>query len=736
MAAAGSGRGCSPGAGPVAGSVPGRTVMVRGLPASATAADLEDLFGRFGPLRRCFVVTEKGTKTCRGFGYVTFSLAEDTQRALKEAITFGGHRLGVTLARQRPQKGPKKSLGGPPPVPPPRPKKAKGPPKKARLIIRNLSFKCSEEDLKKVFSPFGTVLEVNIPKKADGKLKGFAFVQLRTILEAAKALRGVNMKEVKGRPVAVDWAVAKDKYRATQGNQHKGSEEEENEGKEEEKGVEEKVEEEQEEEEEGEEMEVDEEGSSEEEDREDDEDEDESEEDDEEEDEDDDEEEDEEEGGKGGVTPKKPPPKRPSSASDVSEGRTVFVRNLSFDTEEEDLGELLEQFGELQYVRVVLHPDTEQSKGCAFVQFKTQEAAQKCLQAAQEESELGGLRLEGRQLRIDMAVSRDQAQKLRGSKPRKPPGTRNLYLAREGLIRAGTKAAEGVSEADMAKRARFEELKHQKLKDQNIFVSPTRLCVHNLPKAVDSSKLRRLLLRLFQGGPAPWIKECRVMREERGRGQSLGYAFVELGDHQQALAALRGLNNNPQIFGPQKRPIVEFSLEDRRKLKLKEQRTQRSLLKLQQKPPEKDPKPPEQKLDSNPAQGKKNPLFKGAKKGQETPPPIPVPPAGAASWAGFRTELQGQPRDGAPRTKVLALPSHRGPKIRKRDKGQLKPPPKKQPKAKTRRRKEKQTGTPPRRRGGPRGGSEARFNDLVERYKRKILGGDTPTPKRSKWFDT
>ncbi|NXN09121.1 RBM28 protein, partial [Indicator maculatus] len=544
---------------------------------------LEDLFGRFGPLRRCFVVTEKGTKTCRGFGYVTFSLAEDTQRALKEATTFGGHRLGVTLARQRPQKGPKKPLGGAKEekattVPPPRSKKPKGPPKKARLIIRNLSFKCSEEDLKKVFSPFGTVLEVNIPKKADGKLKGFAFVQLRTILEAAKALRGVNMKEVKGRPVAVDWAVAKDKYRATQGNQHKGEapsslsqyklgvlKEEENEEKEEEKEalLEEEQEEEEEEDDEEEEMEVEEEGSSEEEDEEDDE---------EEEDDEDEEDEEEEEEGKGFPTPKRPP-----SASDVTEGRTVFIRNLSFDTEEEALGELLEQFGELQYVRVVLHPDTEQSKGCAFAQFKTQEAAQKCLQAAEEESELGGLRLEGRQLRIDLAVSRDQAQKLRGSKPRKPPGTRNLYLAREGLIRAGTKAAEGVSEADMAKRARFEELKHQKLKDQNIFVSRTRLCVHNLPKAVDSSKLRRLLLRLFQGGPAPWIKECRVMREERGRGQSLGYAFVEFEDHQQALAALRSLNNNPQIFGAQKRPIVEFSLEDRRKLKLKEQRTQRSL---------------------------------------------------------------------------------------------------------------------------------------------------------------
>ncbi|NXV24957.1 RBM28 protein, partial [Cepphus grylle] len=108
------------------------------------------------------------------------------------------------------------------PAAPPRPKKPKAASKKARLIVRNLSFKCSEDDLKSLFSPFGTVLEVNIPKKTDGKMRGFAFVQFRNVPEASKALRAMNMKEIKGRPVAVDWAVAKDKYRATQGGQAEG----------------------------------------------------------------------------------------------------------------------------------------------------------------------------------------------------------------------------------------------------------------------------------------------------------------------------------------------------------------------------------------------------------------------------------------------------------------------------------------------------------------------------------
>ncbi|KAF1578763.1 UNVERIFIED_CONTAM: RNA-binding protein 28, partial [Eudyptes pachyrhynchus] len=372
--------------------------------------------------------------------------------------------------------------------------------------------------------------------------------------------------------------------------------------------------------------------------------------------------------------------RRRQPPSDVAEGRTVFIRNLSFDTEEEALGEMLQQFGDLKYVRVVLHPDTEHSKGCAFAQFLTQEAAQKCIQAAQEESEAGGLRLDGRLLRVDLAVSREEAQKLRGQKVKKPTGTRNLYLAREGLIRAGTKAAEGVSDADMAKRARFEELKYQKLRDQNIFVSRTRLCVHNLPKAVDSARLRRLLLQVAGGGgKALRIKECRVMRELRGKGQSLGYAFVEFGEHEQALAALRSLNNNPRLFGAQKRPIVEFSLEDRRKLKLKEQRAQRSLLKLKRKPPEKEPAPAGAAEPARPPkrrQGRKKPLSEGSRgsghprgppAGGREAPPAPPAAAAAASWSGFRTEERVERvelPDGTRRKKVLALPSHRGPKIR------------------------------------------------------------------------
>lgn len=375
----------------------------------------------------------------------------------------------------------------------------------------------------------------------------------------------------------------------------------------------------------------------------------------------------------------------------------------------------------------------------------TQEAAQKCLEAASPEAEGGGLKLDGRQLKVDLAVTRDEAAKLRTKKVKKPTGTRNLYLAREGLIRAGTKAAEGVSAADMAKRERFELLKHQKLKDQNIFVSRTRLCLHNLPKAVDDKQLRKLLLNATRGEKVVRIKECRVMRDLKGaygkiKGQSLGYAFAEFQEHEHALVALRHINNNPEIFGPQKRPIVEFSLEDRRKLKVKELRIQRSQQKMKSKPETGEPQQvlpePGKKQQQKAAQNHMQKQSQASVQQKRT--------AGSVSWAGFQTKAEVEHvelPDGKKRRKVLALPSHRGPKIRLRDKGKTQPLPPKKPKPQTNHQKQEKQKLPSKqipRKKAKGNKTEVRFNQLVEQYKQKLLGPSkgAPLAKRSKWFDS
>ena len=61
--------------------------------------------------------------------------------------------------------------------------------RRTRLIVRNLPWSINEEKMEKVFHKFGTVTEVKLPKKEDGRLRGFGFVQFSHGHESAKAIK-------------------------------------------------------------------------------------------------------------------------------------------------------------------------------------------------------------------------------------------------------------------------------------------------------------------------------------------------------------------------------------------------------------------------------------------------------------------------------------------------------------------------------------------------------------------
>jgi len=455
--------------------------------------------------------------------------------------------------------------------------------RKNRLIIRNLPFKIDEEGLKKAFSAFGPVQEVSIPKRADNpkKMLGFGFVQFADGDHAAAALEGMNLSELMGRKVAVDWAVPKKQFQVNAASMPKsGTErdsaiemEEDDDDEEEEKESDDDDEDEEKEDDSGsEDMMVDEDNDDEE--------------------EDDDDDDDDDDDSQTSASSKIDDfdreewerKKKVESGRDVEEGRTVFLRNVDFSVDENGLSDFSQQFGEVVLSRVVYDRATGHSKGCAFVQFKTKEGAQKCLNAA---SESGGLRLGTQNMVANLAVQKKEAKKLTNEaqkmEGKQPKDKRNLYLAREGFIRPGSDAAEGVSAADMNRRMKLVSLKKQKLKNTNFFISETRLSVHNLAPTCDEKKLKKIFLDavLKNGVKAPRITECRIMRDggrvsaAKGQGKSRGFGFVSFASHDQALVALRHVNNNPDIVGEKRRLIVEFSVENTKALQIKEKRMEK-----------------------------------------------------------------------------------------------------------------------------------------------------------------
>lgn len=65
-----------------------------------------------------------------------------------------------------------------------------------------------------MFEPFGKLIDVNVPLNPTSDLnKGFAFVQFENRDHARAAITKLNATKYKGRTIAVDFSISKDKYK-------------------------------------------------------------------------------------------------------------------------------------------------------------------------------------------------------------------------------------------------------------------------------------------------------------------------------------------------------------------------------------------------------------------------------------------------------------------------------------------------------------------------------------------
>lgn len=75
------------------------------------------------------------------------------------------------------------------------------------LFVGNMSFQTTEADLRALFEPFGQISRVHIAMDREtGRARGFAFIEMPNDAEAAKAISGLDGKEVGGRNLKVNEA--------------------------------------------------------------------------------------------------------------------------------------------------------------------------------------------------------------------------------------------------------------------------------------------------------------------------------------------------------------------------------------------------------------------------------------------------------------------------------------------------------------------------------------------------
>jgi len=75
------------------------------------------------------------------------------------------------------------------------------------LYVSNLGFHVNDDDLRNLFSAYGTVTSAKvIADRETGKSRGFGFVEMPVDEEGKKAIAGLEGKEVEGRSISVSVA--------------------------------------------------------------------------------------------------------------------------------------------------------------------------------------------------------------------------------------------------------------------------------------------------------------------------------------------------------------------------------------------------------------------------------------------------------------------------------------------------------------------------------------------------
>jgi RNA recognition motif-containing protein len=83
------------------------------------------------------------------------------------------------------------------------------------MYVSNLSFHTTDEDLRKLFSQYGTVSSAKvITDRETGRSRGFGFVEMESDKEANEAMKNLNNTEIEGRAMAVSVAREKENKRS------------------------------------------------------------------------------------------------------------------------------------------------------------------------------------------------------------------------------------------------------------------------------------------------------------------------------------------------------------------------------------------------------------------------------------------------------------------------------------------------------------------------------------------
>ncbi|KAK7357157.1 hypothetical protein VNO80_16440 [Phaseolus coccineus] len=150
-------------------------VFIKNLDTSIDNKALHDTFAAFGTVLSCKVATDNGTGQSKGYGFVQFDNEDAAQNAIKQLngmlINDKQVYVGLFVRRQA---------------------RTNGSPKFTNVYVKNFSETFTDDDLTKLFGPYGTITSATLMKDMNGKSRGFGFVNFQSPDSAAAAVEVLN----------------------------------------------------------------------------------------------------------------------------------------------------------------------------------------------------------------------------------------------------------------------------------------------------------------------------------------------------------------------------------------------------------------------------------------------------------------------------------------------------------------------------------------------------------------
>ncbi|OAA49708.1 Nucleotide-binding, alpha-beta plait [Cordyceps fumosorosea ARSEF 2679] len=182
------------------------SLFVRNLNFSTTTSRLAEAFKALDGFVSARVKTKTDPKKpgqilSMGFGFVEFRTKAQAQAALgamdghvldDHALAVKASHKGNDAAEERRKQDKAKKVAA----------------QRTKVVIKNLPFQATKQEVRTLFGSYGQLRSVRVPKKTDGTSRGFAFADFVTPREAENALNALRDTHLLGRRLVMDFAEA------------------------------------------------------------------------------------------------------------------------------------------------------------------------------------------------------------------------------------------------------------------------------------------------------------------------------------------------------------------------------------------------------------------------------------------------------------------------------------------------------------------------------------------------